>query len=110
MSKKQKEDESPENIIESRLRLIHNTLLEQFDNVEATYEGSTASFEIQTDTGLEKYPADGGILTCTVKVEFESDSNGAEAKVTVECEDATLAGNLQECVKNVALSSAPIKL
>jgi hypothetical protein len=78
--------------------------------VEATYEGSTASFEIQTDTGLEKYPADGGILTCTVKIEFEDESNGIEAKVTVECEDATLAGNLQECVKNVALSSAPIKL
>ena len=111
-SKKQKEEEeeSPANVIESRLRLIHNTLLEQFDNVEATYEGSTASFEIQTDTGLEKYPADGGILTCTVKVEFEDESNGIEAKVTVECEDATLAGNLQECVKNVALSSAPIKL
>ena len=111
-SKKQKEEEeeSPANVIESRLRLIHNTLLEQFDNVEATYEGSTASFEIQTDTGLEKYPADGGILTCTVKIEFEDESNGIEAKVTVECEDATLAGNLQECVKNVALSSAPIKL
>ena len=109
-SKKQKEEESTEDIVESRLRLIHNTLLEQFDNVEATYEGSTASFEIQTDTGLEKYPADGGILTCTVKVEFEDDTNGAEAKVTVECEDATLAANLQECVKNVALSSAPIKL
>jgi len=109
-SKKQKEEESSANITESRLRMIHNTLLEQFDNVEATYEGSTASFEIQTDTGLEKYPADGGILTCTVKVEFEDETNGAEAKVTVECEDATLAGNLQECVKNVALSSAPIKL
>ena len=111
-SKKQKEEEeeSPANVIESRLRVIHNTLLEQFDNVEATYEGSTASFEIQTDTGLEKYPADGGILTCTVKIEFEDESNGIEAKVTVECEDATLAGNLQECVKNVALSSAPIKL
>lgn len=109
-SKKQKEEESSANISESRLRMIHNTLLEQFDNVEATYEGSTASFEIQTDTGLEKYPADGGILTCTVKVEFEDETNGAEAKVTVECEDATLAGNLQECVKNVALSSAPIKL
>ena len=108
-TKKQRESDAS-TVVESRLRLVHNTLLESYENVEATYEANSASFEIQTDTGLEDgIPADGDILVCNVKIEFE-DEGAAEAKITVECEDAKLAGNIKECIKNVLIAAAPIQL
>ena len=105
-NKKQREAESS-TTNESRLRLVHDALMEQFDNVEATYEGSSASFEIETDTTLSVAQPEGGILTCTVKLEFQ-DERGTDAKVTVECEDAKLATNIQECVRNIATAAAAI--
>lgn len=108
-AKKQRESDAS-TVIESRLRLVHNTLRESYENVEATYEANSASFEIQTDTGLEDgIPADGGILVCNVKIDFE-DEGAAEAKITAECEDGKLAANIKECIKNVLIAAAPIQL
>mmetsp|Transcript_20983 Transcript_20983/g.45759 ORF Transcript_20983/g.45759 Transcript_20983/m.45759 type:complete len:746 (+) Transcript_20983:225-2462(+) len=108
-TKRQRESEAL-TVVESRLRLVHDTLLESYEDVEATYEANSASFEIQTDTGLETgIPADGGILVCTVKVDFGGEGAG-DAKITVECEDAKLATNVKECIKNVLTAVAPIHL
>ncbi|KAG7367223.1 pre-mRNA 3'-end-processing endonuclease polyadenylation factor [Nitzschia inconspicua] len=98
-----------ETLSENRLRMIKDTLLDQFNNVEAVYEGNMATYEIKTDTGLdsdvvhEEEP-----LTCTAKVRFE-DSNGGAAEISVECVDKKLASNVQECLRNFARSLAPLQ-
>lgn len=99
-----------DNATETRLRLMHETLKKQFESIEATYEGNSASFEIKLDTALESGALNGdGVLICTVAVEFE-DSMGLDAKIKVECEDEKLASNIQECLKNLATTAAPIKI
>lgn len=106
-SKRKREDRT-ENSTEARLRLIHEALKKEFEDVEATYEGNQASFEIKTDTSLESGVLDeDGFLRCTVKVEFEN-AMGVNAKVEVESKDEKLAANVQESVKNVASIIAPI--
>jgi len=106
---KKKSRRNEETLSENRLRLIKDTLLDQFSNVEAVYEGNTATYEIKTDTGL-----DTGVvheeeeLTCTAKVSF-ADDNGGAAEVSVECVDKKLASNVRECLRNLARSLAPLK-
>jgi len=94
------------------LRLFHTTLLQQFATVEAVYDGALrASFEIQTDAGLESGSlGEGNVLVCNATVEFEGGSLSTDAKITVECEDEKLGGNVRDCLKNVALTAAPLKL
>jgi hypothetical protein len=105
-AKKPREDD--EGLTESRLRLIRDTLRDQFDQVEAVYEGNVGTYEITTDTGLEAGVADeNGVLTCIAKVVFE-DSVGGNAEITVECPDQKLASNVQECLRNLASTLVPL--
>lgn len=94
---------------ESRLRLIHDTLRDQFEAVEAIYEGNAGTFEITTDAGLESGTlGEDGTLACTAKVEFD-DGSGTNAKITVECADKRLGSSVQECLQNLAAAAAPIE-
>jgi hypothetical protein len=107
-AKKPREDD--EGLTESRLRLICDTLRDQFDQVEAVYEGNIGTYEITMDTGLESGVADeNGVLTCTAKVVFE-DSVVGNAEITVECPDQKLASNVQECLRNLASTLVPLKV
>ena len=107
---KSKRSRKAETLTENRLKLIKDTLLDQFEDVEAVYEGNMATYEIKTDTGL-----DAGVireeeepLTCTAKVSFE-DSNGGNAEILVECVDKKLASNVQGCLRNLARGLAPLE-
>lgn len=106
-SKKQKLDDSTTS--ESRLRFIHDTLKDQFEMVEAIYDGNTGTFEITSDTGLGSgILEEGTSLVCTATVAFD-DSSGNTAKITVECSDKRLGNNVQECIQNLAAAAAPIE-
>jgi hypothetical protein len=107
-SKKQKREE--ETTSESRLRLVHYTLKDQFVAVEAVYEGNTGTFEITTDSGLgsSSLGDDEKALVCTANVAFDDDS-GRVAKITVECSDKKLASHVRECLQNLASAAAPIQ-
>ena len=95
---------------ESRLRLIRDTLLGQFESVEAVYEVNSASYEIMTDCGLESSNVgEDGTLVCTAHVEF-ADDKGTNAVVTVECVDTKLATNVRECITNLAAAAAPLEI
>ncbi len=90
------------------LRILHDTLLKQFDSIEATYEARKATFEISTDTRLDSVPMEAGKqLNCNVDIEFE-EGNDIDAIIKVECIDEKLAKNVQECLKNVAKSLNPV--
>ncbi len=90
------------------LRIFHDTLLEQFDTVEATYEARKANFEISSDTRLDSVPLEeGNRLVCNVEIEFE-EGNDIDARIQVECSDEKLAKNVQECLKGVAKSLNPV--
>ena len=96
-------------LTEDRLRLINETLEEQFGKVEAVYEGNTASYEIKTDTGLESgIVEENEELTCTVNVSFPDD-NGGIAEIRVECLDKQLASNVQDCLRNLTRFTAPLR-
>jgi len=99
------DDESPSENKRPRtlLRIFHDTLLDQFKTVEATYEARKATFEIQTDIPLD----DGQTVTCNVEINFE-DGNDIDAKIQVECADEKLGKNVQECLRSVATSINPI--
>lgn len=104
-TKKLKREESTS---ESRLRLVHDTLKDQFEAVEAVYEGRTGTFEITTDSGLGPSAlGEDGPLLCSATVSFE-DELGVVAKITVECGDKKLANNVRECIQNLASAAAPI--
>lgn len=107
---KSKRSRKQETLTENRLKLIKDTLLDQFENVEAVYEGNMATYEIKTDTGLEVgvVQEEDECLTCTAKVSFE-DSNGGNAEISVECFDKKLASNVQECLSNLARGLAPLE-
>jgi len=106
-SKKQKREN--ESTTESRLRLIHDTLKDQFETVEAVYEGNTGTFEITSDAGLGSGSlGEDDTLVCTATVAFD-DGSGAAAKITVECPDKKLGSNVQECLQNLAAAAAPIE-
>lgn len=94
-----------ENTTESRLKIIRDTLRDQFELVEAVYEENEGTFEI---TGLESGNVDeNDSMKCSVRVMFD-DSSGSQAKVVVECPDQKLASNVQECVKNLAATLVPL--
>ena len=96
--------------IDNLLKLFHDTLLNQFKDVDATYDLRRASFEIRTDVGLESGALkDGEYLECIVEVDFEYEGS-TEAKVTVECTDSKIARNVQDCLKSVAEAAAPLRL
>ena len=95
-------------LTENRLRLINETLRDQFGKVEAIYEGNTASYEISTDTGLELgIVKDNEQITCTINVSFPDDSGGI-AEIRVECLDKHLASNVQDCLKNLTKFTSPL--
>ena len=103
-------DEDEDNSTEKRLRFLHQTLLKQFSSVETVYEGKSATFEIKLDAALESGTImdDDGMLTCTAKVEF--DDCGLNATVSVTCNDKKIALNVQNCLRNVCTSLAPIRI
>lgn len=108
--KPREEDVMPSTTTEGRLRLIRDILTNQFETVEAVYEGYTGTFEIRTDTGLESGSlGDSDVLVCTAKVEFE-DNSGTNAKITVECNDGKLASNVQDCLRNLSVAAAPLQI
>lgn len=97
-----------EDITRSRLVLMKDTLKDQFESVEAIYEGNTGTFEIATDTGLDSSAVnEDGVLVCTAKVTF-SDDTGSHAEITVECVDQKLASNVRECLKGLAATLSPV--
>ena len=105
-SKKARSD--GEEVTESRLRFIKNALKDQFETVEAVYEGNVGTFEITTDSGLESGTTnEDGVLTCTAKVAFD-DSAGSTAEISVECQDQKLATNVRECLRGLTTAFAPI--
>ncbi len=90
------------------LRIFHETLLEQFESVEATFEARKATFEIVTDTRLDSVPLEEGKqLTCSVDIEFDKE-NDVDARIKVECLDEKFCKNVQECLKNVARTVNPV--
>lgn len=103
-----KKSRSEESLVENRLRLIKDTLKEQFELVDVVYEGPTATFEITLDTGLESNVMnEDGSLTCTAKVAF-GDEEASIAEITVECTDNKLASNVRDCLRNLAATLAPV--
>lgn len=96
-------------MVGSRLRFVGALLREQFQNVEAAYEGSRASYEIETDAGLESGVLnDEGKLKCIVQVEFD-DAAASVAKITVECEDKKIATNIQDMLGNAIAAASAVK-
>jgi len=109
MKSQKKQKAGDADIVGSRLRFIHALLKEQFQNVEAVYEGNMGSYEIVTDSGLEAGVLnEEGKLMCSVTVEFE-DASGSKAKVVVECLDTKLAKNVQDMLHNAVTASTSIK-
>ena len=97
-----------EDMSQSRLKLIKDTLKDQFHIVEVVYEGNTGTFEITTDSGLDSNAAtENGVLVCTAKVSF-SDNTGSFAEIVVECPDQKLGSHVQNCLKGLASTLAPI--
>lgn len=106
--KKQKSDAI--DLAKERLRFLYMTLKDQFDQVEATYEGTLGTFEITTDGGLEVLDLDDdGKLRCVVSVRLEGNTASA-AEIRVESKDATLAANVQACLRNIVAASTPLEI
>ncbi len=92
----------------SILRMFHDTLLKQFEDIEATFEAKKATFEIKTDAGLESGALTiGEKLVCNVIVELPQE-NSMNAKISVDCSDLKLAGNVQECLKRISEACLPL--
>jgi len=100
--KKPRSDATKDNSRE-RLRFVYSTLKDQFDQIEAIYEGNKGSFEISTDCGEE-----GGTLVCTVTVQLD-DSTAMCGEISVECADEKLAQNVRSCIRNVVEATVPIQ-
>mmetsp|Transcript_14155 Transcript_14155/g.20910 ORF Transcript_14155/g.20910 Transcript_14155/m.20910 type:complete len:730 (-) Transcript_14155:23-2212(-) len=93
----------------SRLKLIADSIKDQFEKVEAVYEGNSATYEITTDCGHDTNAlSEDGTLVCNVKVEFE-DERGNNALITVECEDSKLANNIKDCIRNLTTAAGPVQ-
>jgi Pre-mRNA 3'-end-processing endonuclease polyadenylation factor C-term len=104
-SKKKAKDED---LVGSRLRFIRSLLKEQFEMVEASYEGCKGTYEIVTDAGLEADVLDDdGKLRCLVMVVFD-DVLASSAKISVECMDHKMAANIQTTLQNAITASAAI--
>lgn len=106
-TKRVKQETSSENT-ESRLRFVYTTLKDQFENVDALFEGNKGSFEITLDASVDDEALDeDGKMRCTVSVEFH-DSSGTNATVLTECKDEAVANNVRTCLRNIAEAMAPI--
>jgi len=92
-----------------RLRFLYATLTDQFQHVDAVYEGNRGTFEITTDSGLDSVEDDDGKLRCVVEVRLEG-STASAAEIRVESKDVTLASNVQACLQSVVAASLPIEL
>lgn len=93
----------------SRLKLIADSIKDQFEKVETVYEGNSATYEITTDCGHDTNAiSEDGTLVCNVKVEFE-DERGNNALITVECEDTKLANNIKDCIRNLTSAAGPVQ-
>ncbi len=104
----EKEDGPDKKRSKSILRMFHDTLLKQFENIEATYEARKAAFEINTDAGLESGAlTTGEKLVCNVIVELPEEDS-MKAKISVDCSDLKLAGNVQECLKRISEACLPL--
>lgn len=107
--KKVKSEVGGSDIVLSRLRFVCALLKEQFQNVEAVYEASRATYEIETDAGLEEGVLDvEGKLKCSVAVEFD-DSAASLAKILVECSDKKVATNIQAMLQNAITAASAVK-
>jgi cleavage and polyadenylation specificity factor subunit 3 len=92
------------------LRMFHDTLLQQFQDIQATYEARKVVLEIQTDVSLESGSLDEGEnVVCVVTIEFE-EGNDYDARIEVVCSDSKLASNVRNCLKSIASASAPINV
>jgi Pre-mRNA 3'-end-processing endonuclease polyadenylation factor C-term len=97
-----------EDLVDNRLRFIRSLLKEQFEMVEATYEGYQGTYEVVTDAGLEAGVLDDdGKLHCVVTVLFD-DASASKATVSVECRDQKIAANIQTTLKSAIAASAAI--
>jgi hypothetical protein len=107
------ENEDPQKAIEDHLRIMLQSLRDNFISVEAIYEAKKATFEITIDANTgNNVEADGEEnqgLVCTATVAFENDLNDV-AKITVESEDEKLATNVRDCLQNIAIASAPFAI
>ena len=110
-AKKQRSEAAvSDDIVTSRLRFLHCILKEQFEHIEAVFDGSKATFEIQSDAGLESHAlGDERKLMCTVHAEF-LDELGHDARISVESKDEKLAMNIQECLRRAVATTNPIAL
>ena len=107
--KKVKIENGGSELVHSRLRFVRALLKEQFQNVEAAYEATRATYEIETDAGLEDgLLDDDGKLKCSVTVEFD-DSSASLAKISVECTDNKLATNIQNMLQNAIAAASAVK-
>jgi Pre-mRNA 3'-end-processing endonuclease polyadenylation factor C-term len=106
-AKKQRSDAI--DLAKGRLRYLYFALKDQFEHVEATYEGNLGTFEITTDSGLEGAELDDdGRLRCVVEARLEGNSaSGAEIKV--ESKDSALAANVQACLRNIVAAFTPLE-
>jgi hypothetical protein len=100
--------------MEEHLRIMHQSLKDNFLTVEATYEAKKATFEITIDANAgnsdeAEEGAESQGVVCTATVAFEDDLNDV-AKITVECEDEKLAANVRDCLQNIAIASAPFAI
>lgn len=96
-------------IVGSRLRFVRALLKEQFENVEAVYEGYRGTYEIVTDAGLEAGVLDDeGKLKCFVTVECD-DAYASIYKITVVCQDQKIAANVQTTLQNAFSAATAIK-
>ena len=99
-----------------RLKLIADTLRDQFQEVECVFESNRATYEITTDGAFDASALLDGKLVCHVTVEFDHDkendssfNTSNDAQVTVECADTKLASNVRDCIRNVAAAAAPLQ-
>jgi cleavage and polyadenylation specificity factor subunit 3 len=93
-----------------RLKLIGDSLRDEFKEVECVFESNRATYEITTDCGFDTAAvSEDGTLLCHVAVEFD-DEFGNNAEVTVECADTKLASHVRDCIRNVAAAAAPLQV
>lgn len=109
--KRENTEEDEIQIRTSRLELVHEMLSQQYEkvNFNVSDKATSGTFVIQTDAGLESSTniTEGSFLECSVTMEFETLNN---VKISVECEDGKLAGNVRDCIKNVAVASVPLQI
>jgi cleavage and polyadenylation specificity factor subunit 3 len=94
----------------SRLKLISDSLKDQFNVVESIYESHRATYEIKADFSHDTSSTDlseTGELLCHVTVEFE-DEYGNHANVTVDCVDEKLGQNVRESIRSLASAAGPM--